>query len=497
MHAKTWLILVVQAALVFLLAIAVRNAVVPLGVPGEWEWLRVKVPPPCDGLLLAAFGIAAYACFAGLGFKAVARNPSLRAETTWLTGLLAAAIAVQLVVPMGAASGYDLSKWAGVNYLPSSTGYFKIARQQAIRDPWKFIADYDQWIRDQDSLHIGTHPPGLIAVQCVLMKVMERNPVLADFLLDHMPDTVAMGFRIFGGNDPQPLSRTDRATLYATALLTLLACAGTVIPLYLLARLALAAPAAWIAAALWPLAPAANLFQPVADTAYPFVATTAIALAAGATRWHRQDGHSVGVGIVLATLSGAAMATGMFFTLAFLPVGLIVALIVCCDQAIAWRSRVMLIGAIGSGFLFLLLCSWVITSANPVVIGSWNLHHHARFYDEYPRTYRLWLVINPLELAIALGIPSVIWCITALREPLGVPITVWSTLLVLALANLIGRNMGEVARLWLLYMPPLLVGAGYGCARWETRSGAVVGSVALLGAQTLALQAMIQVVYPV
>ena len=134
-------------------------------------------------MLLAGLGVAAYAGFAGLGFKALARNPSPRAESTWLAGLLAAAIAVQIVVPMGAAAGYDLSKWASVNYLPGSTGYFKIARQQAIRDPWKFMADYSDWIRNQDSLHIGTHPPGLIAAQCVLMKTMEQNPGLADFLL--------------------------------------------------------------------------------------------------------------------------------------------------------------------------------------------------------------------------------------------------------------------------------------------------------------------------
>ena len=236
MPAMTWLILIVQAALVFLVACAMGSALVPLGVPGEWEWLRVKAPPPWDGLLLAVLGVAVYASFAGLGYKALARNRSPRAEATWLTGLLAAAIAAQMVVPIGAAPGYDLSKWAAVNYLPGSSGYFKIARQQAIRDPWKFMADYSHWIRNQDSLHIGTHPPGLIAAQCVLMKVMEHNPRLAGFLLDHMPETVAMGFRVFGGNDPQPLSRTERASLYATALLTLFACAGTVVPLYLLAR---------------------------------------------------------------------------------------------------------------------------------------------------------------------------------------------------------------------------------------------------------------------
>src|SRR5262249_48693778 len=155
---------------------------------------------------------------------------------------------------------YDLSKWAAVNYLPGSAGYFKVARQQAIRDPWKFMAEYPEWIRSQDSLHIGTHPPGLIAVQCLLMGAMDRSPRLTAYLLDHMPTPVEMGFRVFGANDPQPLTRSDRATLYATALLTLVACGSTVVPLYLLARVSLSAQAAWAAATLWPLAPAANLF---------------------------------------------------------------------------------------------------------------------------------------------------------------------------------------------------------------------------------------------
>ena len=58
-----------------------------------------------------------------------------------------------------------------------------------------------------------------------------------------------------------------------------------------------------------------------------------------------------------------------------------------------------------------------VTGADPFVIGRWNLHHHARFYDEYPRTYRLWLVVNPIELPIALGLPSVVWCAVGLLAP--------------------------------------------------------------------------------
>lgn len=497
MRPLTWLILIVQAALVGLLVFAVGSRRIPLGVPGEWEWLRVQFPPVWLWLCLTGLGVAAYAIFAAMGFKVIAANSSRAVEARWLTALGLAAIAIQAIIPCGAASGYDHSRWAAANYLPGSAGYFKVARQQALRDPWKFLADYPRWIRDQDSLHIGTHPPGLIAVQCVLIKVMESQPWLTEFLLDYMPRSVEQGFRVFADRDPQPLTRADQAALYATALLTLCASALTVVPLYLLARVSLPAATAWSVVAFWPLVPAANLFQPVADAAYPLLSTSALALAAWSARLLEQTGKPAVAGILFAVASGMVMAFGMFFTLAFLPIGLIVAIVVGGQRSLPWRWRGLLILAIGLGFLTLVLCGWLAVGANPVVIGLWNLHHHARFYDEYPRTYRLWLVVNPIELAIALGLPAVVWCAIGLCYLRRLPASVWATLLVLAVTNLTGRNMGEVARLWMLYMPPLLVAAGCGFERFSSKPAPLGLSVALLGVQTLALQSMIQVVYPV
>ena len=123
--------------------------------------------------------------------------------------------------------------------------------------------------------------------------------------------------------DRRPIPRADRAALYLASLITLLACAGTVVPLYLLGRSALPAPAAWAAAVLWPLVPAANLFQPDADAAYPFLSTSALALAA----WARVDPRARDslCRRFLAIACGMVLAFGTFFTLAFLPVGLIVA----------------------------------------------------------------------------------------------------------------------------------------------------------------------------
>src|SRR5262249_55648031 len=140
-----------------------------------------------------------------------------------------------------------------------------------------------------------------------------------------------------------PLPRADRAALALTGALTLLACSATVVPLYLLARSGLSARGAWAATAPWPVVPAAILFQPVADTAFPLPATTALALAAWSGRGRARPG--------LAVASGMVLAAGMGFTLAFLAVGLTVGLVLASAPGLAWRRRALLIAATGAGFL--------------------------------------------------------------------------------------------------------------------------------------------------
>ncbi len=313
MRLNPWLLDRPQAALVLLLVVAVAGRMMPLGVPGEWEWLRVRAAPLRRGAGAGRGRRGGLRRVRRAG-NAVAREDAVARDRGGVgAGLAIAAAAVQVAVPTGAAPGYDLAKWAAVNYLPGSTGYFQIAREQAAGDPWRFLAEYPQWIRRQDSLHIGTHPPGLIVAQCVLLSMMERHPALAARLLNHMPATVEAGFRAFGGNDPHPLSRSRAGGALRDFASDAAACAATVVPLYLLARVALPAPAAWAAAALWPLAPAANLFQPVADTAYPFLSTSALALAAWATRGdgtRSATARAMARGMLAAVASGVVMMAG-------------------------------------------------------------------------------------------------------------------------------------------------------------------------------------------
>ena len=492
-------IFLLQAVLIVVLIAALAFRLLPAGVPGEWEWNRLAdwAKLQWDGLAIASLGVAVYAAFVTLGLRALAVKRSRIFEAASLVALFFASVCIQVIVPMGAPAGYDLTKWASVNYFSGSSGYFQIARAKAAADPWKFLADYPDWIRTQDVFHIGTHPPGLIMAQCLVLRVMDQNPRLRTALLDHMPPSVDAGFRIFANPGDRPLTAAERAALYATALLTLVACAGTVVPLYLLARAALPAHTSWAAAALWPLAPCANLFQPVADTAYPLLSTTALALAVWAVRPTEQKRLHMAAKLLLAFVSGTVMAFGMSFTLAFLPVGLIVALTIIGHTSAPRRTRAFLILATGAGFLSVLGGGWLLSAANPFVIASWNLKHHAQFYVEYPRTYRHWIWVNPVEMIIAVGLPAAVWCLLGYSEWRAVPISSWSTLLVLALVNLTGRNMGEVARLWMLFIPPLLLAAGVGISRLGARPAALAATAALLGAQTLALEGVLQVVSPV
>ncbi len=191
-------------------------------------------------------------------------------------------------------------------------------------------------------------------------------------------------------------------------------------------------------------------------------------------------------------VSGLVLALAMQMTLAFLAVGLVVAILHLTRPGLSWLRRLERIGWTGVGFLALTGLFWGLSGANPLTIWLANAHNHARFYEQFPRSYLAWNLANLIELAVAIGLPTSVWAVVGFRRA-GWP--VWAPVLVLALLQLTGRNLSEVARLWLPLMPPLLISAAAGWSKFEARAGAVAGSVVLVGAQTLWLQATIQVVY--
>lgn len=479
MRRTTWLLVfAIQAALLAGALALIRSGTIPLGVRGEWEWLRITARPEPILLLLATVAVAAYAAYAAAAMRALSRAKEPRARW-WLAGLVPLAVLVQAAVQEGAPVAYGLAKWAFALASPGSSGYYSVAKSQ-VGDLPAFLRDYPEWIVRQDALHVGTHPPGLFATSWLALRTMEAHPGLARWVVGLLPQSVAVPLATPMTGRILPLA--DRAALAMTGFAILCASAATVVPLYALARRELSAGASWIAATIWPLVPAALMFQPAADTAFPLLSTTALALACWSA--HRAW---------LAVAAGVVLGVGTQFTLAFFPVGLVAGLVMASEPGASWRRRLGLLGGTGVGFVAMTLVLWWIMRANPFVIWRANAANHARFYVEFPRSYGAWLVVNPLELLIALGVPTAVWLACGLRKG---PRVAWITLGTLALLTLSGRNLSEVARLWLPLMPPLVAAAGAGSTRVAAGPAGLAGTLGLLAMQTLVLEATIQVVYP-
>jgi hypothetical protein len=474
------LVLAASALLVAGLAAVLRDPGIPLGVPGEWTWARLgpTVEPVAVDVALGAAGVALYIGFAAAGLRDLARPGRGKArEAAWVASLVVAGAFAQFSAMSAAPPGFGPAKAVTLS-MKGSSGYYHVARSE-MEDPAAFLRSYPEWIREQDVYHIGTHPPGLFVTTRAALGLMDGAPGLARGIDDGMPVGLSDAFRQIVG----PMPRPDRAALVLIAAMTWLACASTSAPLYLLMRGSGFGPSAsWSSAALWPLVPSAILFQPTADAAFPLLAASAVALATS-----RRP--------IAAALSGLVLAVGMAFTLAFLAVGLIVGLMQATAPGLPVRRRAVLILATGAGFLAPTLLGWLATGANPFLIWWANQRNHAGFYVENPRSFARWLAVNPVELAVALGLAAACWGGVGLASRRA-PRASWITLLVLLLLTLTGRSLSEVARLWLPFAPMLVAAAGPGQSRLGGGVATFVVVLSLLAAQVLAMQLTIQVVYP-
>jgi hypothetical protein len=117
------------------------------------------------------------------------------------------------------------------------------------------------------------------------------------------------------------------------------------------------------------------------------------------------------------------------------------------------------------GFVVPTLMLWQFNKINMLSVWLWNYQNHAGFYQQYPRTYWKWLLVNKVEAAYALGWPVALLCVFASfnlivdlvrrgvsaisirRYELIVFLFVWGLLWVS------GKNSGEAARLWNLLYP--------------------------------------------
>lgn len=484
MHSSRGLISAVALSAISVAFLWLTN--IPLGIPGEWTWDRIA---PTDAAGESEFVLgAAQAAIAGVVYILVVWLGSKRIATcsrmelaSWLVGIAGVGFGWLLAVQEAPPSGWRMSKAAFVLYYPGSSGYFHEARY-GIQDSAEFLRGYENLMAEGDVLHVGTHPPGLFLLYRGLIQELEQRPALAAVIETTAPASVTEAFGVIDGNlmkTGKELTSSDRAVIWLVTLLTQVCCVLAVIPIFLLIRQTCSRETAWRSAVFWPLLPALAIFIPKSDVL--FVLPAALLMWTWLSAASRQS-------FFIGVIAGAIGWTGLFCSLAFLPIGLIafaasllrfvefpkeeqhadsgddnVSLKTMVRQLLMpvslWKPLLGgIFAVVGLTFAVSHFCE-----VNLLKVWVHNYHNHAEFYAQFPRTMWKWWLVNPLELTFAAGVPVVFLAATSVsrlfrsrgeawRQPLVVSLLAVWTLLWLS-----GKNSGEAARLWNPLLPVLLV----------------------------------------
>jgi len=120
------------------------------------------------------------------------------------------------------------------------------------------------------------------------------------------------------------------------------------------------------------------------------------------------------------------------------------------------------------GFVIPIVVLFAIFRLNMLHVWQLNFANHAEFYTHSSRTYVAWLVANVLELVLAAGPPLAVMAAAGGLSAVRVffqggsnrGASVIAAMLVLGLLWISGKNMGEAARLWIPFLPWMILAAG-------------------------------------
>lgn len=451
------------------------------GIAGEWVWEQSRVPvhlapavAACVLLVLAAMLLCRPRRWAGM-------RPVRRAVS--LAALVVLAVAVQWTLLT--AVGPPSRSWTAPGWViasPNATTYFSASFDVGELRGW--VASYPRHMW-QLPHHARTHPPGFILVFLALRRAAvlinpHPGPALAE-----IADQYNRQFGLL-------LGPADAAAAIGSAVVISLLGALSLVPLYLLGREMVGEEGAICAATLAAAMPGLLLLGASPDQIVLALAVTCLWLCYSAWR---------GRSALRFLLAGAASAVGLFFSLAF---GIVVAWMMVWGLLGALRSedrgaaaRRAVIGgvAVAAGFLLVHLALYLVWGYRPLsVAGEALFAHRGITTAEFPRSYWKWLLMNPLEVAIFVGLPLVtaaIWSWPGLsRGPewarLRPLLAAW--LVVLVVLNLSGAVRGEVGRIWLFLFWPAALAAGAWLASRPRLARLVPALVAFQAAQVLLMR---------
>jgi methylthioxylose transferase len=435
---------------------------IPLGVPGEWTWLRIPFATEhIWGWIFAGFVAALYLGFVAFGSRKI-ESRGFAGRAVWIAVLAAAGFSWLITLESSVPGVTGLPKAQPVLFNWGSSGYFWQARYE-VTDTRAFLAGYEDVVAQGDYLHIGTHPPGLTLLFRGLLALFESSPGLTDVVLMIEPEScrkAAAAIRLNAQASGRVFTPTDEAVLWFAALLAHLASAATVIPLFILLSECVDRRTAWFAAALWPLVPGIAVFLPKSDAVFPLFSILGPTL--WLIGWQKRS-------FVLYALSGLTLFGGMLLSLAIAPIAVLTGLATVIaavrerdgERRATLKLWITSVISAAVGFFVPVLLLWWGCDLNLPKVWSQNVTNHAAFYDHFTRTWWKWLLMNPLETSLAAGAPLAVAALVGGFRSRGTRLfpLVAATAAVWGLLWISGKNSGEAARLWLLFQPWMVVAA--------------------------------------
>ncbi len=301
-------------------------------------------------------------------------------------------------------------------------------------------------------VHLPVHPPGAILYLWLWEKFFELFPTLAH--------AVAHSFRAYNCADLAFVTLPDAkiAAAFGQMIITLFS-GLTIFPLYAWGRRLRDAQTGWRAVLLFSFIPASSLFTMRWDSVYPFFAVLAFAwlhrgLETGHTRWW------FCAGLVVSLASFFSFGNATFAPAVALYAGLYL-----------WQKNPGAIVRAWKSWLALILGGYAIWGVYEALTGIsvWEIFTTTlETHLNLGRTYWPWVFYNLYDLSAFAGVPvGILFIVQSARAWLNVPrrqnhVSELPALavsgVVLAL-NFSGVVRGEVGRMWLPWMPIVVLGA--------------------------------------
>ena len=517
------LFLILAGVVTLVVGVIVAKQLWRIGVPDEWQWSYYAQPAHWTVALHAIIFSLFLAVVAALCLR---RRIVTRAQEGAAIGACLA-LGLGIILALGSAGPAGEYEAVPVTASPWIGGYYGEAVH--IDDMGAYLRGYPERISglkvNDPYGHLADHPVGPVLFHWIVNRTMEAWPSIAGWFVPDDPGNRAKCRSIVEAALQGRISNGELAGIWASALLFRLAYWLTLVPVYLLGRELRSREAGLLALSLAALIPSLHLFGPYPDQLFPLLA--AGSLYAWMMAVKRRSA-------VWAAMSAFLVVIGLLWTMAFLAV---LALLGVASIFLAWRESASAadkgaatdrangdvhkarmqpeagsaaaapacglggrldwrgwarIGIIWAG-------AFVLCSLLPTVLfgydvwGVWRicLSQHVTFAVLFPRSYWSWTLFNPIEFALFTGIPTFLlmafaalnglrrWWLSRRKSALAV--LPWALLAVLAALDFSGKNLGEVARLWMFLMPLAAVPAGVALADLDRGRGWVASYVLVMG----------------